>query len=70
MCLSIEHRDCGFQNKKTGVRIQNSGEKHEKLSFSKLVADDYWILSLRRANFILQKMTAKRSDLMTPKAND
>jgi hypothetical protein len=50
--------DCRFKNKKSGVRIQNSGEKHEKLSSSKLVADYYWILSLGGPNFILQQMTA------------
>ncbi|PNV85406.1 MAG: hypothetical protein C0610_11975 [Desulfobacteraceae bacterium] len=50
--------DWGFKNKKSGVRIQNSGEKQGKLSSSKLVADDYWILLFRSANFILQQMTA------------
>jgi hypothetical protein len=33
------------RNEEPGVRIQNSGEKQSKLSFSQLLATGYWLLT-------------------------
>jgi hypothetical protein len=69
--FELRNANCEFNNKKSGARIQNSGEKNEKSNSSLLVADDYWILLLRIAklgtrpkggsptdNFTLQQITA------------